>query len=66
MHNFVPVKANLMERQVQTQGICLDCGVQDEIVYHALITCTFVTMFWQSFCELFNIKLPRLHPATWS
>ena len=65
MHNFVPVKANLMERHIETQGTCPDCGAKDETVYHALITCTFATMFWRSFYEMFNIKLPRLHPATW-
>jgi len=37
MHNYVPVKENLMERHIKTQGTCPDCGVQDEIVYHVLI-----------------------------
>jgi hypothetical protein len=57
MQNFVPVKANLMERHIENRGTCPDCGAQDETVYHALITCTFATMFWQSFYEMFNIKL---------
>jgi hypothetical protein len=65
MHNYVLVKANPMERHIETQGTCPDCGIQDETVYHALIACTFATMFWQSLYELCNIKLPKLHPATW-
>ena len=28
MHNFVPVKANLMERHIENQGTCPDCGAQ--------------------------------------
>jgi len=37
MHNYVPVKENMMERHIKTQGTYPDCGVQDEIVYHVLI-----------------------------
>ncbi|KAJ1284890.1 hypothetical protein BS78_03G239900 [Paspalum vaginatum] len=50
---------------METQGTCPDCGDADESVYHALISCTFASMFWQCFNELYNIKLPKLHPATW-
>jgi hypothetical protein len=50
---------------METQGIFPDFGVQDETSYHALVTCTFANMFWQNFNELYNIKLPKLHPATW-
>ena len=28
MHNFVPVKAHLMERHIENQGTCPDCGAQ--------------------------------------
>jgi hypothetical protein len=31
MHNFVPVKANLIERHIENQGTCHDCGAQDEL-----------------------------------
>jgi hypothetical protein len=65
MHNYVPVNANLKERHIENQGTCPDRGVQDETVYHALITCTFATMFWRSFHKLYSIKLPKLHPVTW-
>ena len=65
-HNFVPVRANLHRRHMEDHANCLDCGVAEDTVFHALTVCPLSKQFWSLFRELFDIKLPILHPLTWA
>lgn len=38
----------------------------DEDLMHALIKCNHVREFWRAAKDRFSIKLPNLHPDTWS
>jgi hypothetical protein len=66
INNYMPVQANLVKRHMKVQTICQDCQAEEETVHHVLVNCIFVRVFWISFRNMFGIKLPNLHPATWS
>ena len=40
--------------------------VEEDTIYHALTQCTLARALWKSFKNMYGIKLPLLHPATWS
>jgi hypothetical protein len=45
---------------------CLDCGAANDTIFHALTQCSFAKLFWSAFKDLCHIKLPNLHPVTWT
>ena len=46
--------------------MCPLCGHDEEDLFHSLIQCDHARSFWEAAERNFMIKIPRLHPYTWS
>lgn len=66
MKNFLPSFGELKRRHVRDDGLCLMCGHTDESLFHALVQCEHARMFWNATLDFFQVKLPKLHPSTWT
>jgi hypothetical protein len=51
---------------IEPMDICATCGAHPESTYHAFFTCSYARQFWRTLTELTSVKLPELHPVTWS
>jgi hypothetical protein len=65
-HDFIPCRENLHRRHLEPIGTCYFCGNEDESTFHALTQCTSAVIFWDKLKSLTGVKLPRLHPGTWT
>ena len=65
-HDFIPCRENLHRRHLEPTGTCYFCGNEDESTFHALTKCTLAAIFWDKLKSLTGVKLPRLHPGTWT
>jgi hypothetical protein len=65
-NEFLPSRANLHRRHIEQMSICTSCGAEAETTYHALVKCSYAYHFWRSLADLTGVKLPNLHPATWT
>jgi hypothetical protein len=54
------------KRIMEPHNVCTDCNAKEDTTFHALMECIFERLFWISFNELYNVKLPRLHPLSWA
>ena len=45
---------------------CPLCGNDNETLFHALVECEHAKLFWSAAQDLFDLKMARLNPATWS
>lgn len=45
---------------------CPMCGHGEETLYHCLNTCDHARLFWEEAERFFGVKLPKLHPETWT
>jgi hypothetical protein len=45
---------------------CGVCKAKSEDMMHALIECSHAKQFWCAAKEVFFLKLPKLHPLTWT
>jgi hypothetical protein len=59
-------KLNLHHRHLERMGTCPTCGCKDETIFHALVECEPALLLWLRLKEMFQVKLPNLHPATWA
>lgn len=64
--NILPCYSELRRRHIKELSVCPLCGHEDETLWHTLIACEHARSFWRAAKEFFELKLPRLHPATWS
>jgi hypothetical protein len=64
--NMLPCASELHRRHIKDLSGCPLCGHVEESLYHALIDCEHAKSFWRVAQEFFELKLPRLHPHTWS
>jgi hypothetical protein len=65
-NEFIPSRANLHRRHVEQLSTCISCGNEPETTFHALTQCSYARQFWRSLSDLTGVKLPVLHPATWT
>jgi hypothetical protein len=42
------------------------CGHDDETLFHSLMQCDHAIAFWAATSRFFNLKIPKLNPATWA
>ena len=45
---------------------CEVCGGDEESIKYVLMDCTIAKIFWTEVKKLTSIKLPTLHPHTWT
>jgi hypothetical protein len=60
------VEATLQYRHIAPLGRCKVCLDANEDMMHALIQCPHAKKFWSEARNWLDLKLPNLHPATWS
>ena len=51
---------------IRTTSVCDLCKAMDEDLMHALVHCSHAKSFWATTREVLDLKLPPLHPTTWS
>ena len=66
VNNFLPTKRELKRRHVEQEDFCETCGEEGETLFHVAFKCPLARRFWQSAKDLVGIKIPALHPATWT
>ncbi|CAM0875309.1 unnamed protein product [Alopecurus aequalis] len=66
IHNFIPCREVLHKRHIERIPFCVDCGVDSESAWHALLVCGWAQMFWNEVKYLTGIKIPKLHPMSWA
>jgi hypothetical protein len=62
----MPDYVTLSWRHIRDDATCGICKTTAEDLQHALIECPHAKLFWEAAKELLNLKLPRLHPNTWT
>ena len=66
MNNFLPTKMELHRRHVESEAFCATCGDEGESLFHVAFECSMARRFWQAAKELIGVKVPVLHPVTWT
>jgi hypothetical protein len=66
INEFIPSRVNLHHRHIEPMDTCATCEAKPETTYHALLTCSYAQQFWKSLSNLTDVKMPDLHPITWS
>ena len=62
----IPVRAILHNRHIELQSNCVECGANEDTIFHAVVDCTYSSNFWRIFKDIYNIKLPKLHHLSWA
>ena len=65
IHKFVPCRGILKERHVEKIANCEDCG-EVESIFHTFFKCTWALLFWEEIKRITSVKIPMLHPESWS
>jgi hypothetical protein len=58
--------SSLHQRHIEPMHTCVTCEAQLETTYHKMISCSYVSQLWKSLVELTRVKIPDLHPVTWT
>ena len=66
MRGILPDKKTLHYRHIRDVSLCKLCQAQEQDLEHALIHCSHARQFWDEARLVLDIKLPRLHPASWA
>jgi ribonuclease HI len=66
LRGILPDYGTLSRRHIRENSTCGICKAESETLMHALIECNHAKLFWDMAKDLLLVKLPRLHPATWS
>ena len=66
LRGILPDESTLMHRHIRQQNLCKICMASQENLLHALLECSHAGHFWEEAQQLFDFKLPRLHPVTWA
>jgi ribonuclease HI len=56
----------LKRHHIEEYGKCVLCGHPDESIFHAIISCTCVIGAWKAIKDATGVRLPHLHPNTWT
>lgn len=66
MKNLLPSCGEMRRRHMKETSNCPLCGHEMETLFHALVECDHARMFWSMAKDHFGLKVPNLHPATWT
>jgi hypothetical protein len=66
IRGILPVERTLQHRHIAELGRCKVCLSANEDLMHALVRCSHAENFWFEARAWLNIKLPALHPDTWT
>lgn len=66
LRGILLVEATLISRHIAAIARCKVCLGADEDMLHALIKCSHAQGFWEEAKVWLQVKLPDLHPNTWS
>jgi hypothetical protein len=66
LRGILPVEGTLHHRHIASLARCRVCLSANEDMMHALIRCTHAQKFWTEARSWLDLKLPELHPASWS
>lgn len=66
LKGFLPSFFELKRRHLMDRSVCPMYGHDEEDVFHVLTQCDHAKLFWNAALEFFDVKLPKLHPRTWS
>jgi hypothetical protein len=66
LRGILPVEATLQHRHIAQLARCKVCLACNEDTMHALVKCSHAQRFWTEARSSLNIKLPQLHPITWT
>jgi hypothetical protein len=65
VHKYIPCRAVLRDRHMEHIACCESCG-EEETIEHTLFRCPWTQIFWQELRKLAGVKVPVLHPDSWS
>jgi hypothetical protein len=66
LKGILPDYATLARRHVIELSTCPVCKATSESLFHALVECSHAQLFWSVAKDSLDLRLPRLHPATWA
>jgi hypothetical protein len=66
MRGILPVESTLHYRHIAPLARCKVCLSANEDMMHALLYCSHAKGFWEEARNVLNLKVPVLHPATWT
>ena len=66
LRGILLVYATLTRRHVKVNSTCPVCKSASENMIHAMIECGHAKQFWTAARDILHLKLPRLHPDTWT
>jgi hypothetical protein len=66
LRGILPVESTLQYRHIAQLARCKVCLAENEDMMHALIKCSHARNFWREAESWLKIKLPTLHPDTWT
>jgi hypothetical protein len=65
VNDYLPAKEILNHRHIEPVANCDVCG-EEESIKHVLLECTMARSFWAQTKSITGIKIPPLHPLTWT
>jgi hypothetical protein len=60
------VERSLQDRHIAALARCKVCLAANEDMMHALMRCSHAQKFWVEARDWLHLKIPELHPITWS
>lgn len=66
VNEFLPTRGILHRRHIEPTPNCEVCGADSELIRHALMECSVAKVFWAEMKNLTGVRLPDLHPHTWT
>jgi hypothetical protein len=66
LRGILPIERTLQHRHIATLAKCRICLSADEDMMHALVKCSHARKFWREAYHWLDVKLPDLHPDTWT
>ena len=66
IRGILPDESTLKRRYIKVLSRCNVCHATDEDLMHALIYCSHAKQFWIKAQYRLDVRLPRLHPLTWT
>jgi hypothetical protein len=66
LRGILPVECLLHYRHIAALARCKVCLAANEDMMHALINCSHAKKFWTEARNWLDLRIPDLHPSTWS
>lgn len=66
LKEFLPARAVLHRRHIDSIAYCEVCGNPEESIMHVLLECSVEKEFWNQIKMMTGLKILELNPATWA